>query len=171
MLNEIKGELFEQDSDAICITTNGFTKTNGHAVMGRGCAKQFADMMPTATGLIGELLLSKGNKVHLLTDQDSETQVTTFPVKPVIAVFDGTNAVRHMASKFNIGDTIPGWACVADINIIRQSAIELVELANQQGWLSIVLPRPGCGAGELTWQQVKPVLEEILDSRFFVITY
>ena len=58
-----------------------------------------------------------------------------------------------------------------DIEIIKQSAYQLVELADSNPWNTIVLPRPGCGAGELSWEQVEPVLANILDDRFKVITY
>ena len=41
-MKEIRGDLFTQEADTICITTNGFVKANGECVMGRGCAKQLA---------------------------------------------------------------------------------------------------------------------------------
>ena len=41
---EIKGSLFNEPCDAFCITTNGFIKKDGTCVMGRGCAKQAADL-------------------------------------------------------------------------------------------------------------------------------
>jgi hypothetical protein len=36
----------------------------------------------------------------------------------------------------------------------------------------VVLPRPGCGAGELDWTRfVRPALTALLDDRFVAITF
>jgi len=55
--------------------------------------------------------------------------------------------------------------------LIRQSARQLVEMADKFGWGSVVLPRPGCGNGGLDWDDVRPILEAILDDRFTVVTF
>ncbi|MBI4542744.1 MAG: ADP-ribose-binding protein, partial [Gemmatimonadetes bacterium] len=39
---ERRSDLFAQDADAVCITTNGADDRAGCAVMGRGCALQAA---------------------------------------------------------------------------------------------------------------------------------
>jgi hypothetical protein len=92
-------------------------------------------------------------------------------VKAVSEPFDGENAVAHMAAKFTEGMPVPGWACKARLDIIRKSAHELVAMADKFGWKRVVLPRPGCGAGELSWDDVRPLLEAILDDRFKAITF
>ena len=76
-----------------------------------------------------------------------------------------------MANKFKLGDTIPGWACKADINIIIQSANQLRVIADRDNLTNIVLPYAGCGAGELDWNDVYPLLNSILDDRFTAVTY
>ena len=38
------------------------------------------------------------------------------------------------------------------------------------GWETVVLPRLGCGLGQLRWDDVKPILERYLDDRFIVLT-
>lgn len=40
MFNEVVGNMWAIPADAYCITTNGFVKKNGEAVMGAGCAKE-----------------------------------------------------------------------------------------------------------------------------------
>ena len=171
-MQEIKGDLFSYigTADAICITTNGFVKSNGEAVMGKGCAKKATELWPGVAKFLGDSLKADGNTVIPLFSVNGTT-VCSFPVKPVSESFDGTNAVRHMASKFNIGDRVPGWACKARTDIINVSAISLCRIADINHWKQIVLPRPGCGAGELCWSRIKPILDKHLDDRFYSITY
>ena len=96
--------------------------------------------------------------------------IISYPVKPITKICTShDDYVSHM--KFKIGDVICGWACKADINIIKQSANELVILTDTLGFSDVILPYVGCGAGELDWEQVKPILSDILDDRFTCMTY
>ena len=169
--NILRGDLFHMDADAICITTNGFTKKNGDAVMGRGCAKKASEHLPELPKMLGNLLRTQGNQVHHLIDVN-EISLMAFPVKPVSIVYvSPDDVVTHMRDKFSLGDTVPGYAAVADINIIEQSCQQLVQIANEQQWDKVIIPKPGCGAGELAWSVVAPVLHTYLDSRFYVVTF
>jgi len=169
-MQEAFGNLLEADVDVVVITTNGFYKRDGNAVMGKGIAKAIQEYFP-CTAILGTLLKTKGNHVHLLGYINNIT-IVSYPVKPNFEVFTGTNSVRHMKNKFKIGDSVPGWACKANPELIKRSAYELVELVNEhQEWKLIGIPRPGCGAGELDWETVKPILDSILDDRFIAYTF
>jgi hypothetical protein len=169
-MKNIKGNLFDQQADAICITTNGFVKANGECVMGRGCAQEAVKRWPGIDKTLGTLIHLSGNIVQII-GINIKYKIVAFPVKPTTARFNGNNAVRHMASKFTIGELIPGWAAKAMPSIIENSAQELLTLANECNWQRIVLPRPGCGAGELKWSEIEPMLQNILDDRFEAITF
>jgi hypothetical protein len=144
-MKEIFGDLFEQkDADAICITTNGSVKKNGKAVMGRGCARE-ANRRWNCSKILGKAIKECGN-VPMIFRRTEGYAVVSFPVK-------------HR------------WWEKADLNLIRGSAKRLVELVNYHGWKKVILPRPGCGNGKLDWKDVKPILEPILDDRFYVITH
>ena len=171
-MKELKADLFSLIGvfDAICITTNGFVKSNGRCVMGRGCAKTALNRYPGIDLFMGKMIKERGNLPFMLV-QDSGTIICSFPVKPITVIFDGHNAVSHMRNKFNIGDTIPGWAAIADLNTIEYSAFTLTSVATVMGWQKIALPRPGCGAGELSWATVKPILDKYLDDRFVSVTF
>jgi hypothetical protein len=142
-------DLWEIPADARCITTNGTVKSNGRAVMGRGCAKQACEKYPFLQITLGKILKAHGNHVAVLIganhDGTDGIPLVTFPVK-------------H------------DWNMRADLTLIRQSAYELASLADRAGWKSVVLPRPGCGNGQRKWHEVRPILQPILDDRFTVVT-
>lgn len=173
-MREITGNLFDHIGTAniICITTNGFVKANGKCVMGRGCAKEATRRWPGIAKILGDRIKDRGNTVHGLI-RDDATIIASFPVKPVYGICkeDRSNVVRHMQNKFKPGDKVPGWACVADPMIIETSAQEIAEIVNRERFKEIILPRPGCGAGELNWADIKPLLDKYLDDRFAAITF
>jgi|TARA_R100001530_G_scaffold49140_1_gene36797 hypothetical protein len=164
---ELNGNLFNMRG-VICITTNGFVKANGRAVMGRGCALQASKLHTGLSANLGSLINLNGNTVQIINDLPL---MLSFPVKHSRAPFNGDNVVEHMKTKFKKGDIVPGWALKASPELIVQSALKLVDLTDTYGWESIFLPRPGCGAGELNWTEIKPLLNEILDNRFHSVTY
>jgi hypothetical protein len=190
---EITGDLFVPESyrcadgspglgvhpDAICISTNGFVKKSGEAVMGRGCAQEAKKRWPGIEYELGRCIRQRGNIAHRIASPTNSQwpipyTIVSFPVKPkkFYPTADRSNVVRHQRDRMRAGEPAPGWAAVADLELIKQSALDLVSMADTMGWSHIVLPRPGCGHGELSWEdQVKPVLEEILDDRFSVITW
>ena len=150
MLEEY-GDLWEIPADVICITTNGDVNGRGNAVMGRGCAKQATERIPGIEKILGRKL-KLGNDVWILAGPEWEANlyekwVVSFPVK------------HH-------------WHKQASINLIRKSARELLVLSQAfPEWRRILIPRPGCGNGRLDWKDVKPVLEDVLDNRFIIVTW
>jgi len=153
----------------IVITTNGFVKANGECVMGRGCAYQAKRRYPKLPFQLGNYIRKYGNRVFNLGIQTDGKRVISFPVKPEAVKFDGSNAVRHMRFRFRVGDIVPGWAAIADPSIIEESCKQLLTLADKLNLEEVFLPRPGCGAGELPWATVKPILEKYLDDRFVIV--
>lgn len=149
-MREVRGDLWElaPEMEAVCITTNGTVKKNGEAVMGRGCALEAAQRFPVLPGLLGQHLQLTGNHVyvvHVVEDLGVEYDLVTFPVK------------HH-------------WRERASLDLILRSANELVLLASLEEWEDVLLPRPGCGNGGLSWHIVGSALARALDDRFVVIT-
>lgn len=163
-----RGNMLEMDCDALVVTTNGFVKANGEAVMGRGIAKQIADLMPEIPKKLGGMLHLFGNNVSVLTN--NPMPIVNFPVKPDYVRNNGTNVVSHC--KTQIGELTAGFLAKADIQLIEKSLIQLVKLANRKPeWKVILIPRVGCGAGELDYKDIKPLMEKYLDDRFICCTY
>jgi hypothetical protein len=162
-MNEIVGDLFtwlppgkthlKEGTDIIrVITTNGTVKKNGEAVMGRGCALEAKTKWPSLPMLLGQAIANRGLSTRLLYTAHGygggkppvpHTHLISFPVK------------------FH-------WMEPANLALIQKSMAELVVIkhsslrynSNVEGGPTIVMPRPGCGNGRLTWDAVKPVLEE-----------
>ena len=140
-IDETTGDIWEYLGKAvICISTNGHLTGKGHAVLGRGCARQAQEHFPDLTARLGALLASGGNHVQVISDG-----LVSFPVEE------------------------SPWAN-PDLHLIRRSAQELRVLADRQAWQKIVVPRPGCGGGGLSWKDVRPLLEDLFDDRFTVIS-
>ena len=138
---EATGNLWNFDG-LHCITTNGFVKNNGSAVMGKGCAKEASTKYPALPFRLGQAIRQSGNHVYLFSD----LKLITFPVKHV-------------------------WWNPADLNLIYDSCHELMTLHQRYHLGTIYLVRPGCGNGQLKWQDVKPVIEPILSDYVSIVQF
>lgn len=147
---EVYGNLWEYPARIIVITTNGSINKDGLAVMERGCAKEAADRFPNLRKELARYIKIYGlhtMPLQMASEEYDNALLVSFPVK------------------FK-------WNQKANLNLIEQSTKELVETVSYYPNLKpIVMPRPGCGNGGLSWEQVKPVIAPILDDRFHVITF
>lgn len=152
---EINGDFWQEVArnsyDAICCTTNGVVTKNGSLVMGAGIAKQFADKYK---GLAAEW----GGK----TQQYFQRYRLVFPHVMISQDFDSGMYLVAFPTKRN-------WKHKSILALIYRSAESLLEIVNSFGWNKILLPRPGCGCGNLDWHQVKETVSQFMDERFYVI--
>lgn len=153
---EQTGDLWRQQyANAIVITTNGDVRHDGNAVMGRGIALEAANRFYGFSKTFGDRLKSEGNRVSAFrasflngyTDRTNNFDwVVTFPVK------------HH-------------WSQAADPDLIEISCRQLRCITEGMGWTRVIMPRPGCGNGQLDWVDVKPILEKYLgQDRYEVFT-
>lgn len=135
------GQMWDFHGQAIiAITTGGLVSNKGHCAMPRGCARQARDLFPGLAAQLGALIQLHGNHVFAL-----EPLLVSFPVE-------------HSPYE------------VPSLPLIEQSCQELVQLTDQQKWSQVIVPRPGCGGGGLSWDDVEPILERYFDDRFTIIT-
>ena len=155
LFKEITGNAFSnpylEQVDAIVITTNTSTKRNGKAVMGVGIAKDAKSRFHGIDEDLGSLIRDKGSVVFPIRNEKfsigknyKEISIVSFPTKYY-------------------------WWEQSTLTIVEESLKKLVDLTNEKGWKKVILPRPGVGAGKLSWDSVKPLLEKHLDERFLVI--
>lgn len=139
-MREIIGNIWEYgETSIVAITTNGQVGKSGRVAMGRGVAAQAARLYPELPALLALRISEGGNHVHYLGNG-----IVSFPVE-------------HSPYE------------LPDLRLIARSAAELVAMAGERRWHSIVVPRPGCGGGGLSWREVRPLLNACFDDRFAVI--
>lgn len=186
----IKEDIFSlEEVDAICLTTNGFVKRSGAAVMGAGVAKQAKERWRWIDYTLGENIELFGNTLGLLTVKRDNAifirepewftslgnnrvpyHIVSFPVKPDrgICSKDKEDIVPWARNRYKEGQEIPGWHMKADLDIIEQSAFKLRVIVDQFNWKSVAISAPGCGNGNLKWLEVKPILDKYFDDRFLI---
>ncbi len=140
----IHGNLWEYANDPkyiLCITTNGFVKKNGEAVMGRGCAKEAAQRYPKLPKELGYSIKTFGNEIAWFFHDTQE--LISFPVK-------------H------------NWWEKADLDLIKKSTEDLYGITTCFPKDTFILPKPGCGNGQLKWEEVEPILKVLPDSVWII---
>lgn len=138
-MQEVFGNIWNSNARYICVTTNSIVKPNGELVMGKGIALQAKNRYPKLPAILGKHVKSKGNIPCIVNIGTS--YIVSFPTK------------NHF-----MNPSIP--------QLIIDSAKALA--ANLPVDATVALTRPGCGSGNLSWIDIKPMLEPILDDRFTI---
>lgn len=120
----------------VLCTTNNTRNNKGHLIMGAGTAK-------TALSYVPELAETMGK----LTNESADYFLRVFPL-------------------YGIGclQTKRNWRDPSDILLVKESIIRLYMMAEIFPETSFHLPRPGCGNGNLVWDQVFPICKILPDN-------
>lgn len=146
---DVREDLWRCPADARVITTNGETRKDGRAVMGAGVAKTAVERYAGLDVMLGAAIRRSGNRVYSF-------------FCAIDGGVGGTDTVITFPTKHH-------WRDGSDLELIETSCKQLVDLADMHDrWLRIVMPRPGCGRGGLSYSDVRPILERHLDDRFHV---
>jgi len=124
-----------------CITTNCVRKSDGMAVMGAGIALQAARRYP-------DIAVNLGNILEINGDHP---------------------AFAHIGHDLYSFPTKIDWRKESDVDLIVQSAKEMMEFVRSNKINRIVLPRPGCANGKLYWSDMSKALKNILDGRVIIV--
>ena len=167
-MREWKGDLWSLVGNVthLCITTNGDVNKGGRAVMGKGCAREAANLFAQydVAKILGRQLQRHNNvPLWLGIMQRTSTGIAFIPNN-----LDGPQAYGEGTFLF----TFPvkhHWGEPADPGLIDLSARRLAQMFQGQQ-VNIAIPRPGCGNGQLKWEeQVKPILTPVFDDRFLIV--
>lgn len=129
----------------ICISTNGFVKRNGCAVMGRGCARQATQLYLGVARQLGHYIRQNGNVPGLLHLEGYKVDLGILPVK-------------H------------NWWEKASLELIQRS-VDWLQLASANKYILethlnvLHVPRLGCGNGGRDWaKEVRPMMQTLPDN-------
>lgn len=156
-MKQIVGDYWKESHnyDLLCVTTNGVVKKDGRLVMGAGIAKEFRDRYTDIDAILGSNVTLFGNRVFVINWTTKCIIPSNFVVLP--SEFLASFPTKH------------DWGNPSSIELIIKSAKELVEEVEKYNLRTILLTRPGCGNGGLTWEYVYPILAPLLDDRFTII--
>lgn len=156
--------IYEEDVDAICITTNGQFTREGLAAMGGGCASVCAKTWPETARSLGSKLKTFGTNVPFVIGAVDEDGEYMEPTRDMIK----NRKFKCLIISF---PTINKLANGANLELIKQSATILKDYADRFELKGIYVPRPGSGIGGLKWPDVKAAIEPILDDRFTIVSF
>jgi len=147
---EIKADMWvmipEYRPNAVCVTTCQVLNSRGHLVMGAGIAKEAKERHPLLPELWGKSIKEWQDGAIIITSKLAPYALVAFHTKV-------------------------DWRDPSVPDLIRKSATSLLEVADQNKWECVFLPRPGCSNGGLRWDSVKPILEDVgLDDRFIIFS-
>ena len=142
MITEVDKNMWDFDSEQYyrVITTNGYIKKNGKAVMGKGIALQAAERYPELPNLLAKHIKVWGNVVGVF----KEYKIITFPTKN-------------------------NWREKSSYELVRKSCHDLFEMCICYNISKIVMPKVGCSNGGLEWDKVRKIIYKELDDDFIEI--
>jgi len=147
-MKEKIGNIWEEDLDVVCVTTNGIVTKNG-LVMGKGIALEASQRFPGIEVVFGKHVMKFGNTPCLYRNYPliKEMHIISIPTK------------HH-------------WRSMSDIVLIEDSIKMLIGIVNTNpNFRRIGMTKPGCGNGGLSWENVvKPLIEPMLDDRFIIFS-
>lgn len=135
LVNEDIWDYYDKGWAVVC-TTNAIYNEYGRAVMGAGIARQVRERFRNFDLFLGKKLELYGNNVFYFEKQN----IFTFPTK------------EHYAN-----DSIP--------ELIEQSCKQLKLIwarqeAIQNKEIKVIMTKPGCGNGNLKWEDVYPIVDK-----------
>lgn len=192
-MREEKGDIWtfikENKVNFILCPVNGWINDKTKKVpFGAGFAAQIKEKYPGVEALLASFILSyekrdgytraeKANIPYIIEyPLGGDPVIVSFPSKPQWCwdVYDLISKYRPavIGPVEESGGPWPGWQSKSLITLIARSAklfrAYIDDLQSSEPLIT-VLPRVGCGLGELRWEEVKGILNKYFDERFISI--
>jgi hypothetical protein len=151
---------FNQSTGLVCTTNNTLTN-DGKLVMGAGIAKDFKTLFPGLDERWGKILRNILNRYEYPNKAANH-------INPVLIDLGAPKGNIMPIWRLFAFPTKYHWKNPSDLRLIEHSAQQLTNLVDIMGLKHVLMTRPGCGNGGLSWDVVKPKID-YLDDRFVVI--
>lgn len=163
-----KFDLFNTPCDAVCISTNGYVFPNQEVAIASSSAAEAAKFIPDLSYRLATCVKISDHSVTMVTRRHN-IDLYTFPTKPAWAIKSEDTIDPSFTTYHDMGSMFPGYAAKANLELIKESALQLRKIADTKGYQLVLLPDYHELAGGLDFfQEVKPLLDKILDDRFVV---
>ena len=152
----VKGNLWNSNDNLILVSTNSTLKKNGELVMGRGAAKEARDLkvgLPRMFGYqIQEQCGSGGRYGIILARRFTSSPDNNMEIAEINGKYYGAFQVKYH------------WKDKADLELIYFSTQVLDKLMRVHFNLKCSMNFPGIGNGQLTYDEVYPIIEQLPDN-------
>ena len=170
------GDILLVGTDAICIPVNGYVCTNEMSVLERGVATHVDSyVLGGVSHIIGSTLSTHGlhtNIIDVRGYEPYEEVLIVFPVKPTSVICTSESDIVPAArGRFSVGDMLPGWAAVPDMNLVRQSCNELMQIVDDHYFETVAVPALDYGVDGRRRGDFLRIYEEIFDDRIWVVNH
>lgn len=137
-MKEAAGNIFSGSHDWLVFTANSTVTKDGRLVMGAGIAKQVLERYPGIDRFFGSVLQDNGYAGGRY------------------------NLAAHYGHRVMALQTKIDWRNASDLNLVVESVSYLAGFSLFRPTETIATVRPGCGLGNLDWDQVKPRIAPLL---------
>lgn len=156
--------VFDPEVDAICIPTNGHYNRLGAAIMYGDCAEEAAKRWPEIQMRLGKLLRSFGKNIPFIIGALNEKAE---PLELTGGLIDD-RLFKCLIFNFPTTNNLTRGA---EINLIKQSALILMDYIRQYNLKKVILTFRGVGIDELKWGAIRSEIGNILDDRVTIISF
>ena len=151
------GNLSIDDHQYVAIMMSQYVDKEGKATFNRNLSIILGESHGGISKEIGKLIQHK--KINLVRDK-----FITFIDRPAKATITKTKMLdKPYIFEHAIGDEVEGFKLSPDMDTIRKSCYEMVELADKESWGEIAMY-----GFDNNWEEVYEVISPILDNRFII---
>jgi hypothetical protein len=142
-----------KSNQIVCVTTNGVLNKDGKNIMGKGNAGAMAKLLPFLPYKMGMFLKLYGHNVGFIWKG-----IISFPTKPEFGTIEDALPFYRDRYGNNPNVKVPGYWCKSSIDLVRKSMDQLNQLVTMYELSNVYLPIPGVGNGQLTMEEINPIL-------------
>lgn len=157
-----KTNLWDSESDLICVTTNGCIGTANQLVMGKGSAGEAQKRSAQLAKIAGNAIIDSGSSLRV--GSAGTYDVFLYGFITVEFIENPGNPFGQSISRLGLFQTKLLYSKQSLLSVIGFSTTLLNCYLRVRKNISIAMPFPGIGYGKLRRQDVLPIIKELPDT-------